>query len=204
MKSIYTIIVLTLFLYSCQSEKEKIEKSCKESIEANVREQLKAATNVKSLDSLRIITVDTITEQIEIKVALRYIMSMVEYYKQMAELMAERAKTRRDIASIGSSIFGGSTLNKMQYEDAEADKENALKLLDTLTIYNDKMLELNDKYKKADSTKFLHFEATALCQVTKQDMTMRRDTLYYWLTPDFKIIERQDVIKKYIGNLYKH
>ncbi|MGI8635645.1 MAG: hypothetical protein ACR2KZ_09605 [Segetibacter sp.] len=197
-----TIVSLTVLLTSCKSEKQKVEESSLESIRTYLDVNLvKEIDDFKSLDSLRIIKIDTITEKQELKLPIEYAINSATHYNRLTNLSIEMAKNKQTIANLGSTIYGGY-VNKLEHESAAEEREKVKKYNDSAKLLLNMADSLQKKQSKADSTTLKYYAVKCLIQYTKKDMTFEKDTAVIPVSKDFRVVEYKQITKQYLGNLY--
>ncbi len=88
MKSIITIFTISVLLISCKSQKQKIEDKSLASIKAFVN-SIVAETqdkNFKSLDSVVITHIDTLTEKTELIIPMQYVLNKLKQLEKLTAL----------------------------------------------------------------------------------------------------------------------
>jgi len=166
------IIALYLFcgIISCQNDKERIEEGIKES--ASNYFELKIE-NI-SIDSVSIISIDTLTEKKSIE-------KKIEYKTELFWIQKSICDNRMDVVNLEADMGFDQSILDIHQEDAAKEVEK-------LTIISSDIKELKLAIDKSDNILFKYFISEMTLYYTTNGM-FKNENIILVLTEDFKVVE---------------
>lgn len=188
---LFTLCALTLI--SCKSEEQKVKEECLKVMQIYFPITLKKEVkDFLSIDSMRIIRIDTLTEKHVLGIAFMEASEESQRYLRLAEISNDLAKYKRMLADIGSS-------QDSHWNELIGDSNERAKLeIDSAKFYLDKMKSIQQDITKADSLTLKYYGVEFQIQYTKKDMTFDRINGVVPITKDFRIVEYDQIINEYL------
>ena len=187
-------LVLILFT-SCKSA--IVDKNLSKKLFVYFKENLKRIDSTWSLDSLRVLKLDTVSENLLIDLKASRLFDEQSY--NMDELLLLQKKVKRNIQLEKSyaALYPYGDSWKTLYDNCREDIKDGLQEIkekfqkdSSFTLLID---SLKNQSKTADSTRLLYYEVKCLRQFHRLDLTVRRDTVYAFLSPDKDIKKRDEM-----------
>lgn len=183
---------------SCKNEKQKLKEDFLKVGKIYFTEEIKNDTEIKSLDSLRIFKIDTLTQRDELSYYESYLLRYSNYLLERTAETRKIAELKYESANLGSQLYGGY-VNKLEYKSAKEKEDEFNVYRDSTQLIIKNTEHIHKLVNKADSLKLDKYEVGYIYQVTNKNMTVKRDTAFLHFTTDKKIIDH----KNYINDLKK-
>lgn len=190
MKKLILLIILQFVFFACKSEEEKMTEVAK----VFLQEDIKQNKEFKSLDSLKLIKVDTITHK---RQALEYWSQMVDklkFYSEMSELSFEKYKSSKNMLGL-YSMLDSPELIRIQTSDTKDDLKEYKMYDDSLGILLKKSEIFKTKLDKFDSIKPVNYYHHYNLLLRRKDNSILRDTVFIVYDLDKNIIRYSDYLK---------
>lgn len=197
MKNICKLILVFILpiLFGCKDEQKLQRKEFLKTAKIYFSEELKKNTDYKSLDSLRILKIDTLSDKDELYI---YICQLYRYKNRLLS----QSKSPKDLAELkyGTDDFSQmhedyvkmheDYVNKLEYKSVkEKAKFNVLR--DSIDIMKKQIKHYEKILVKKDSLNLCMYEVEYIYQITNKNMTTQKGTTYLLFTKDMKIIENK-------------
>ena len=188
------LLYLSVFI-SCKSksETEKGKESIQKTLRTYVSGQLTEIDSTATLDSIRIIHIDTISSKDELKQNILSIQGDFEYLYEKVKKETEIIKLKNDqyrlliyMNSLGSSRSDLSIFK----DDLKEKQEEVQQSIDKLTVLEKQIDSLKTKYfsNQVDSTNFLYYGVIyKMCYSDKKLEQKCLDSAFLNITKEFRV-----------------
>ncbi|MDR2237815.1 MAG: hypothetical protein LBE92_16960 [Chryseobacterium sp.] len=188
MKNICKLILVFILpiLFGCKDEKKLQRKEFLKTAKIYFSEELKNNADYKSLDSLRILKIDTLSDKDELYL---YICQLYRYKNHLLS----QSKSPKDLNELkyGTDDFGSQMhedyVNKLEYKSV---KENNV-LRDSIDFIKKQIKHYEQILVKKDSLNLCMYEVEYIYQITNKNMITEKGVTYLLFTKDMKIIENK-------------
>lgn len=187
MKNIYKLILVFILpvLFGCKDEQKLQRKVFLKTAKIYFSEKFKNDADYKSLDSLRILKIDTLSDKDE----LYMFICQLYRYKNHLLLQSKSPKELTDLKylteNFGSKMYEGD-VNKLEYDSV---KEKVLR--DSIDIIDKQLKHYEQILVKKDSLNLCMYEVEYIFQITNKNMITEKGATYLLFTKDMKIIENK-------------
>ncbi|OWR12869.1 hypothetical protein [Chryseobacterium sp. VAUSW3] len=185
-KNNYLIVLITLLVFSCKKESEKISSKLENNARIYLSTELTKEKDFEKIDSLRILKVDSLTEKQQANFYYGYLDGRFQRHSDLAKLNSDQAKLQMELSGLAGSR--DNTVAKMHLEDSN-------KSLDSATYYENKMNKIFQNRNKYDSIKPKFLGGNFLLQVTNKNKTVKRDSIYLTFDLNGNIIDNNEMLK---------
>lgn len=185
MKNICKLILVFILpiLFGCKDEQKLQRKEFLKTAKIYFSEELKNNADYKSLDSLRILKIDTLSDKDELYV---YICQLYRYKNHLI-LQSKSPKELTELKyltdNFGSKMYEHE-VNKLEYDSV---KEKVLR--HSIDIIDKQIKHYEQILVKKDSLNLCMYEVQYSYQLTNKNMITEKGATYLLFTKDMKIIE---------------
>lgn len=188
-------LTLTLsILLGCKDEQKIQKEEFTKTARIYFNEELKNMEDFKSLDSLRILKVDTLSDKDELNGYINQLYRYQNYLLSQAKTQRELAELKYETANLGSQMYGGY-VNELEYKSAKAEETKFNVLKDSVNIVDKQIKHYERQLKKKDSLNLNAYEVQFIYQLTKKNMSSEKDTTYLRFSADMKVFENKNQFK---------
>lgn len=180
------LFLITLLLFSCKKESEKISSNLENNARIYLSTELAKEKDFEKIDSLKILKVDSLTEKKQANFYYSYLDGRYQHHSDLAKLNSDQAKLQIELSSLAGS--SDNTVAKMHLEDSN-------KSLDSATYYENRMNKIFQNRNKYDSIKPKFLGGNFLLQVTNKNKTVKRDSIYLTFDMNGNIIDNKEMLK---------
>lgn len=198
MKNICKLILVFILpiLFGCKDELQR--KEFLKTAKIYLSEELKNNADYKSLDSLRILKIDTLSDKDELYL---YICQLYRYKNHLLS----QSKSPKDLYELK---YGTDDFNSQMYEDyvkleykSVKEKEAKFNVLrDSIDFIKKQIKHYEQILVKKDSLNLCMYEVEYSYQITNKNMITEKGETYLLFTKDMKMIEDKNLE---IKNLHK-
>ncbi|MFV0189118.1 hypothetical protein OBK29_04185 [Empedobacter falsenii] len=198
MNKILLITFISVSFFSCKSEIEKRDEIILNKSKEHINHELNNSIgkDLKSIDSISIISVDTLTMKDEYDLTFQSLNPLANYLSEMLNIQMDNAKKKTELAKLGSELYGG-TLTEMEIKSAKEASDKAKTYLDSLQNLVKEGIRLQDLTKKADSIKPTNFKALIKISVTKSNGIYDVDTAQLFFNKNLQLIDFKTIKSNY-------
>lgn len=190
MKNICKLILVFILpiLFGCKDEQKLQRKEFLKTAKIYFSEELKNNADYKSLDSLRILKIDTLSDKDELYV---YICQLYRYKNHLL------SKSPKDLYELkyGTDDFGSQMyedyVNKLEYKSVKEKEAKFNVLRDSIDIIKKQIKHYEQILVKKDSLNLCMYEVEYIYQTTNKNMITGKGVTYLLFTKDMKIIENK-------------
>lgn len=189
MKNIYKLILVFIvpILFGCKDEQKLQKKIFLKTAKIYFSEKFKNDADYKSLDSLRILKIDTLSDKDE----LYMFICQLYRYKNNLLLQSKSPKELTDLKylteNFGSKMYEYD-VNKLEYDSV---KEKVLK--DSIDNIDKQLKHYEQILVKKDSLNLCMYEVHYSYQLTNKNMITEKGLTYLFFTKDMKLNKYQDI-----------
>ena len=189
MKNIYKLILVFILpiLFGCKNEQKLQRNVFLKTAKIYFSEKFKNDADYKSLDSLRILKIDTLSDKDE----LYMFICQLYRYKNHLLLQSKSPKELTDLnyltENFGSKMYEDD-VNKLEYDSV---KEKVLR--DSIDIIDKQLKHYEQILVKKDSLNLCMYEVQYSYQLTNKNMITEKGVTYLLFTKDMKINKYQDI-----------
>lgn len=178
--SILLVIVFAAFA-SCASKpkEDAVKKNILEVISAHV---IYEKPEGYTLDSIKIVSIDTITPIVEANFLFFMYNEMATHHSEMANLKLEELKLFIGLGRLAGTHDPNDVMLKLMREDIEEE----MMFMDKYKKSMDSISHLIEQGYK-DSTSFLRYGVSTTITYTKPNMVQEKFDEFFEVTPDFRI-----------------
>ncbi|SUX48351.1 hypothetical protein [Chryseobacterium indoltheticum] len=189
MKNIYKLILVFILpiLFGCKDEQKLQRKVFLKTAKIYFSEKFKNDADYKSLDSLRILKIDTLSDKDELY------MFICQLYRNKNHLLLQ-SKSPKELTDLkyltenfGSKMYEDD-VNKLEYDSI---KEKVLR--DSIDIIDKQLKHYEQILVKKDSLNLCMYEVQYSYQLTNKNMITEKGVTYLLFTKDMKINKYQDI-----------
>lgn len=193
MKRIISLFTLTIIAFSCKEQPKITQDDKIAELRVHLEERFKAIDRTNKVDSVKLISIDTLTERdkyILLKEALtdslERVMLRMEVVAELynANLRLMNISKRRSIAEY-ESYKAEAEENKS--EGAAVDSVS--KQLESKVLYYDSLLNITETKTP------IGYKAVCLYQLRRKDRSVSKDTANILMNLDKNIVRKEDFIK---------
>ncbi|MCX8524131.1 hypothetical protein OF897_09355 [Chryseobacterium formosus] len=199
MKNICKLILVLILpiLFGCKDEQKLQRKEFLKTAKIYFSEELKNNADYKSLDSLRILKIDTLSDKDELYI---YICQLYRYKNHLL-LQSKSPKELTDLKylteNFGSKMYEDD-VNKLEYDSV---KEKVLR--DSIDIIDKQLKHYEQILVKKDSLNLCMYEVEYFYQITNKNMITEKGVTDLIFTKDMKIYENKYPVMTEYKNLQK-
>lgn len=189
MKNICKLILVSILpiLFGCKDEQKLQRKEFLKAAKIYFSEKLKNDADYKSLDSLRILKIDTLSDKDE----LYMFICQLYRYKNHLLLQSKSPKELTDLKylteNFGSKMYEAD-VNKLEYDSV---KEKVLR--DSIDIIDKQLKYYEQILVKKDSLNLCMYQVQYSYQLTNKNMITEKGETYLLFTKDMKLNKYQDI-----------
>ncbi|MPS65828.1 MAG: hypothetical protein DI622_15960 [Chryseobacterium sp.] len=189
MKNICKLILVSILpiLFGCKDEQKLQRKEFLKAAKIYFSEKLKNDADYKSLDSLRILKIDTLSDKDE----LYMFICQLYRYKNHLLLQSKSPKELTDLKylteNFGSKMYEAD-VNKLEYDSV---KEKVLR--DSIDIIDKQLKHYEQILVKKDSLNLCMYQVQYSYQLTNKNMITEKGETYLLFTKDMKLNKYQDI-----------
>ena len=193
MKNIYKLILVFILpiLFGCKDEQKLQRKEFLKIAKIYFSEEFKKDADFKSLDSLRILKIDTLSDKDELYL---YICQLYRYKNHLLS----QSKSPKDLYELkyGTDDFGSQMyedyVNMLEYKSVKEEEEAKFNVLrDSIDIIKKQIKHYEQILVKKDSLNLCMYEVQYIHQTTNKNMTTQKGVTDLLFTKDMKIIENK-------------
>lgn len=198
MKNICKLILVFILpiLFGCKDELQR--KEFLKTAKIYLSEELKNNADYKSLDSLRILKIDTLSDKDELYL---YICQLYRYKNHLLS----QSKSPKDLYELK---YGTDDFDSQMYEDYVKSEYKSVKekeakfnvLRDSIDFIKKQIRHYEQILVKKDSLNLCMYEVEYSYQITNKNMITEKGETYLLFTKDMKMIEDKNLELK---NLHK-
>lgn len=198
MKNICKLILVFILpiLFGCKDELQR--KEFLKTAKIYLSEELKNNADYKSLDSLRILKIDTLSDKDELYL---YICQLYRYKNHLLS----QSKSPKDLYELK---YGTDDFDSQMYEDYVKSEYKSVKekeakfnvLRDSIDFIKKQIRHYEQILVKKDSLNLCMYEVEYSYQITNKNMITKKGETYLLFTKDMKMIEDKNLE---IKNLHK-
>lgn len=198
MKNICKLILVFILpiLFGCKDELQR--KEFLKTAKIYLSEELKNNADYKSLDSLRILKIDTLSDKDELYL---YICQLYRY----KNYLLSQSKSPKDLYELK---YGTDDFDSQMYEDYVKSEYKSVKekeakfnvLRDSIDFIKKQIRHYEQILVKKDSLNLCMYEVEYSYQITNKNMITEKGETYLLFTKDMKMIEDKNLELK---NLHK-
>jgi len=204
MKNICKLILVFILpiLFGCKDEKKIQRKEFLKTAKIYFSEELKKNADYKSLDSLRILRIDTLSDKDELYV---YICQLYRYKNHLLS----QSKSPKDLYELkyGTDDFGSQMyedyVNKLEYKSVKEKEAKFNVLRDSIDIIKKQIKHYEQLLVKKDSLNLCMYEVEYFYQITNKNMITEKGVIDLIFTKDMKIYENKYQVMTEYKNLEK-
>lgn len=204
MKNICKLILVFILpiLFGCKDEKKIQRKEFLKTAKIYFSEELKKNADYKSLDSLRILRIDTLSDKDELYV---YICQLYRYKNHLLS----QSKSPKDLYELkyGTDDFGSQMyedyVNKLEYKSVKEKEAKFNVLRDSIEIIKKQIKHYEQLLVKKDSLNLCMYEVEYFYQITNKNMIIENGVIDLIFTKDMKIYENKYQVMTEYKNLEK-
>lgn len=185
--------IISLMFLACNSSDQKDQIELQEKLHSFLDKKIKSLDARATVDSVRLISLDTVTDKIVQFAKLDQIWDTLKEHRENITMNLEEQKDKikwmRLLSQAGSNDY------KEYQDDFDELRVKYKKLMHTDSLIMqrlDKQAEIADK---ADSTQLRLFEAKGLYQIKDPTGAIGRDTFRIIVTKNKEIVNREDFMK---------
>jgi len=198
MKNICKLILVFILpiLFGCKDELQR--KEFLKTAKIYLSEELKNNADYKSLDSLRILKIDTLSDKDELYL---YICQLYRYKNHLLS----QSKSPKDLYELkyGTDDFDSQMYEdyvKSEYKSAKEKEAKFNVLRDSIDFIKKQIKHYEQILVKKDSLNLCMYEVEYSYQITNKNMITEKGETYLLFTKDMKMIEDKNLE---IKNLHK-
>lgn len=198
MKNICKLILVFILpiLFGCKDELQR--KEFLKTAKIYLSEELKNNADYKSLDSLRILKIDTLSDKDELYL---YICQLYRYKHHLLS----QSKSPKDLYELkyGTDDFGSQMYEdyvKLEYKSVKEKEAKFNVLRDSIDFIKKQIKHYEQILVKKDSLNLCMYEVEYSYQITNKNMITEKGETYLLFTKDMKMIEDKNLE---IKNLHK-
>ncbi|WP_288458099.1 hypothetical protein [uncultured Chryseobacterium sp.] len=198
MKNICKLILVFILpiLFGCKDELQR--KEFLKTAKIYLSEELKNNADYKSLDSLRILKIDTLSDKDELYL---YICQLYRYKNHLLS----QSKSPKDLYELkyGTDDFDSQMYEdyvKLEYKSVKEKEAKFNVLRDSIDFIKKQIKHYEQILVKKDSLNLCMFEVEYSYQITNKNMITEKGETYLLFTKDMKMIEDKNLE---IKNLHK-
>ena len=188
------ILLVSHFSFYCKSPGDEFKEDVSKIVKQHLTIKLNDEDSTLVLDSMRIISIDTLSSKDILGYKVRhYIDSLekeTELFETMAQLALSKAKTYRLYKNLYDMDAGSYEVLNMRKQDAENYRDEYIQKSEQIKILSAELDSLTNLWQsdKIDSTDFLMHEVVFKgCYSNKAMEQDCRDSLVLMLTKDLRI-----------------
>ncbi len=176
-------IILTITLFSCQSQEEKLEQDIYNTIKTYIEHDIPEGISV---DKIEIVSIDTITKLGEALVTYHLLETEGERQQKLSKIKYEQAMVYGELYELDgkkSDIFRSRI--KSLYEKMKEHRKN----LEQIYAQQDSIISLVES-NKLDSINLLRYGVEGKVYATNPDMTQEIIDFYIQVTKNMRVYEQ--------------
>jgi hypothetical protein len=190
MRKILLITIVT-FLISCAGKDEKAKANLDRNLFTFFKEGFRKADSTLHLDSVRVIKFDTVTKQSLLYSKIMSLYDEIDSHKGSYNNAMREYHSDIQIAKLYASL--DKTLFDHYVDEARQKLAEVKELNRTDSLIQKTADSLTKIHKTADTTKLLYYQLKCLVQYQRKDMTVSRDTLFAFLSPEKDLVKREEM-----------
>jgi len=202
-KRIYLIVIIFTVFIGCKSKTDEVRERGVAAIKIFLNENLpNEDSSFFRLDSVNLIKIDTLTAKDEMDIPMKWAARLVIYYTTLAKSSTSLAKSKMEIADLGTSIYGNKEISKAELDEVKEESKRARAYIDSANLYQRILETLQSQQKDADNIKLKLYCFRLLVQYTKKDMTYWKDIMNIPVTLDYHVMPTKQISEDYFKSLH--
>ena len=193
MKRIISLFTLTVIAFSCKEQPKITHDDKIAELRVHLEERFKAIDPTNKVDSVKIISIDTLTERDKYSLLKEALTDSLERVKLRMEVVAELYNANLRLMNISKRR------SMSEYEsyksEAEGNKseveavDSASKHLESKVLYYDSLLNITETKTP------IGYKAVCLYQLRRKDRSVSKDTANVLMNLDKNIVRKEDFFK---------
>ena len=193
MKCIISLFTLTIVACSCKEQPKPTQDDKLAELRVHLEERLKAIDPANRLDSVKLVSIDTLTERHKNSLLKEALTDSLDKVKLRMEVFAELYNANLRLMNLSKRRSTSEYNNyKAEAEENKAEVErfdSTSKQLESKVLYYDSLLNITDVKKP------IGYKAVCLYQLRRKDRSVVTDTANILMNLEKNIVRKEDFIK---------
>lgn len=193
MKCLISLFTLTIIAGSCKEQPKATQDDRLVELRVHIEERIKGIDPANKLDSVKLISIDTLTERDKNSFLKEAFTDSLDRMKLRMEVIAELYNANLRLMNLSKRKSSPEYNNyKAEAEENKAEVErfdSASKQLESKVLYYDSLLNMTDIKTPVG------YKAVCLYQLRRRDRSVLIDTANILMNLDKNIVRKEDFIK---------